>query len=128
MPYRVVSGVIGLFFFLQGLSWIIDPGAAAEALGMPLLEGIARSTQVGDFGAFFVSLGAMCLLGAIRSNAQWLQGGAMMLGSAAVIRTLAALVHGAEFATLFISIEVVMVGILLFVATRIESAKASPAS
>lgn len=124
MAYRVISGLIGVFFLLQGFNWLIDPAAAAEGLGMPLLDGIGRSTQIGDIGAFFIALGTMGLLGAIRSNAQWLQAGALLLGAAACMRTLAAVLHGAEFATVFISIEIVFSGVLLFVASRIEKAAA----
>ena len=75
MPLRVVAGILGIFFLLQGVNWILSPASAAEALGMPLLEGVGRSTQIGDAGGFFVALAAMILLGAYGSNGQWLRGG-----------------------------------------------------
>lgn len=122
MPLRVVSGVIGVFFLLQGINWILVPASAAEALGMPLLDGVARSSQIGDIGGFFVALAAMILLGAHGSNGQWLRGGALLLGAAAALRSLAWLAHGAPFASAFIGVEVVCTAVLLFVASRFENA------
>lgn len=122
MPLRIVSGTVGLFFLLQGGNWILAPASAAEALGMPLLEGVGRSTQIGDIGGFFIALGTMILLGASGSNGQWLRGGALMLGGVAVIRTLAALLHDAEFTALFIGVEVVCAGLLLAIASRFDRA------
>ena len=117
-PLRVVVGIVGVFFLLQGLGWLFAPANAAEGLGMPLLDGVARSTQIGDFAAFFVGLGTMILLGAVRQERTWLFAGAMLLGGAAIGRTLAALVHDAAFTTQFIAIEAVIAALLLFVATR----------
>ena len=121
MAPRIVAGIIGVFFALQTLNWIAQPKAAAESLGMPLLDGIGRSTQVGDQTAFFFALSTMVLLGAVRSNGQWLQGGALLLISAAVMRTLAWAVHGAAFAAPFIAIEVVFGGLLLFLSTKLDA-------
>ena len=36
---RIVAGLVGILFFLNGLQWIISPANIAESLGMPLLEG-----------------------------------------------------------------------------------------
>ena len=36
---RIVAGLIGMLFFLNGLQWIISPANVANSLGMPLLEG-----------------------------------------------------------------------------------------
>ncbi len=88
---------------------------------MPLLTGIARSTQLGDIGGFFIALGTMCLLGAYRSNAQWLRGGALMLGCVAVMRMLAWMVHDAALTVPFIAVEVVVAALLVFMASRIEA-------
>jgi hypothetical protein len=128
MGPRVVTGIIGAFFLLQGVNWLVNPAAAAEALGMPLLEGMARSTQMGDIGAFFIALGVMSLLGAYRSNAQWLHAAALLIGTTAVMRTLAWALQGAAFATMPIAVEVVCTAVLLFAASRFAAAGESPAS
>jgi hypothetical protein len=124
MALRVVAGIIGVFFLIQGINWIVIPAAAAEALGMPLLDGLGRSTQIGDTASFFLTLGTMSLLGAARSNPQWLRGGAMLLGWAAIARMLAWLLHDAAFAGIFIGVEIVFGTALLFVASRFSAASA----
>ena len=121
MALRVVAGIIGLFFLIQGINWIIIPGAAAEALGMPLLDGLGRSSQIGDMASFFLTLGTMSLLGAVRSNPLWLCGSAMLLGGAAIMRTLAWLLHDAAFAGIFIGVEIAAAAVLLFVASRFSA-------
>lgn len=115
---RGVVGIVGGLFLLQGLSWLVWPATAAEGLGMPLLDGVARSTQIGDFAAFFVGLGTMILLGTLRQERTWLLAGAMLLGGAAIGRTVAALLHSAAFATQFIVIEALIAALLLFAASR----------
>lgn len=118
MALRFVAGIFGVFYLIQGINWISRPAVAAEALGMPLLDGLGRSTQVGDMASFFLTLGTMSLLGALRSNPLWLRGAAMLLGYAAIMRTLAWLLHDAAFAEVFIGVEIVSAGALLLVASR----------
>jgi hypothetical protein len=122
MALRIVLGIVGLFFVVQAGQWIVAPAAAAEGLGMPLLDGVGRSTQIGDIGAFFLSLGILTLLGAYRSSPHWLRAAALLIGAVAVLRTLAWLLHGAPFTAVFIAVEVVVAGLLLFAAHRFETA------
>ena len=127
MVLRVIAGLIGALFLAQTVGWIMDPATAAEGLGMPLLDGLARSTQVGDFTSFFLAMGSMAMLGAIRSNGTWLRASAVLLGGAAVMRTLAWAVHDADLATEFIAIEAVTAIVLLAIAFRFDAAAtASP--
>lgn len=119
MIYRVIAGLIGAFMTITAISWIFDPSAAAASLGMPYLDGLARSTQLGDFTAFFVFIAVMCWLGALTKKGHYLQSAGLLLFLAAVFRTLAWAVYGADFATDFIAFEVVCAGLLAFSATRI---------
>ena len=61
MLYRIIPGLVAALLATTAISWLFDPAAAAAGLGMPYLEGIGRSTQVGDFSAFFVFLVVMCI-------------------------------------------------------------------
>lgn len=115
---RGVTIGLGLFFILQGAIWVADPGRAAAGLGMPLLDGLGRSTQVGDLSAFFLVGGATILAGSRRGRARLLYVPAGLVGVAAVMRTLAWALHGAAFAASFIAVEVVA-GALLLVAARV---------
>jgi hypothetical protein len=115
--WKIITQLLALLFLVQGLNWILDPASAAQGLGMPLLDGIGRSTQIGDFAAFFFATGTMIAMGTYPGQTQWLYGGAMLLGFAAVMRTVAALFHGADFAVFPISIEVAS-AVFLFLAVR----------
>ena len=118
---RGIAGLIGALFLIQTAGWILDPATAAEGLGMPLLDGLARSTQVGDLTSFFLALGVMSLLGALRENGTWLLASAGLLGGAAVMRTLAWAIHGADFATEFIAVEAVLAITLVVIAVRFDA-------
>jgi hypothetical protein len=117
---RLLVLLLGVGFLLQGFGWIIAPARAAESLGMPLLDGLGRSTQVGDFAAFFLAAGATMIVGSRSGHARLLVVPAGMLAAAAIVRTLAWLVHGAAFATTFIPVEVVAAVLLAIAAGRDE--------
>ena len=119
MIYRIIPGLVAALLATTAISWLFDPAAAAAGLGMPYLDGIARSTQVGDFSAFFVFLVIMCATGAITENGHYLRSASLLLLLTAVFRTSAWAFYGAELATTFIVAELVMAGLLFFSASRI---------
>lgn len=116
---RVLTTLLGLFFSVQGLGWLVDPASAAGALGMPLLDGLARSTQVGDFAAFFLVGGLTILVGSLPGRARVLYFPAALIGGAAVTRTLAWAFQGADFAALFIVVELITGALLVTAARRL---------
>ena len=74
---------------------------------MEYLEGIGRSTQIGDFSAFFIGVGIFCLFGSIFKNITFLISAVIILLSAAIMRIVAWQIYSADFATIFISVEVI---------------------
>ena len=116
---RIVVGLIGILFFLNGLQWIISPANVAESLGLPLLEGVGLSTQIGDLGSFFITVGAMTLIGAITTTRHWFYAPSMLLLVAALYRTLSTLLYGAPFVMSAIVVEVVVGLFLIFVSSKI---------
>ena len=122
---RAASGLFGLLFLVSAIRWIVDPAAAAEGLGMPLLEGVGRSTQIGDIGAFFALAAALILAGTLRENATLLRTAGLLLASAAVLRTIAWMAHGAPLATGFIIAEVLAAAVLLGTASQFSSSGSS---
>ena len=123
---RVISGLIGVFMLFSALRWIIDPTSAAAGLAMVLVEGpgettLGMNTQIGDFTSFFFTAGIMACIGAYRNEHVWLYGTISLLGSAAVFRTYAGLVHGADFLTTAIVFEVVMSLLLFLSVYKIKS-------
>jgi hypothetical protein len=113
---RVVTVLPGILFVVIGVGWIIDPASDAAGVGMPLLEGVARSTQIGDLGAFFLTMGLLILVGVTTLKRVWFYPPMMLLGLAATFRIIAWLVHGAALAGSMIAVEVI-VTTLLFVST-----------
>ena len=61
---RILTGLVGLLMAVITLGWLTDPSSAAANLGMPLLDGLGRSTQVGDFTAFFAAVAGFSLYAA----------------------------------------------------------------
>lgn len=117
-PLHIATLVLGIIFTLQGVGWLIMPARAAAGLGMPLLDGLARSTQIGDFAAFFLTAGFGILAGTRPGRAHLLYFPAALVGGAAVTRTLAWLLHGADFAAGFIAVELISAAVLVATARR----------
>ena len=117
---RVIAGLVGALFFLNGLQWIISPANVADSLGMPLLEGVGLSTQIGDLGSFFITVGAMTLIGAITTTRHWFYAPSMLLLVAALYRTLSTILYGAPFVMSAILVEVVVGLFLIFVGSKIS--------
>lgn len=115
----VVVGLLGLLFLLIGLRWLVDPTGAAGQLGMPLLDDVGRSTQIGDFAAFFLTLGVLILFALVTSQRIWYYPAAILLGIAAVVRVLAWAVHDATLALDLIAPEVIIAAVLLLAARRL---------
>jgi len=124
--FRIVAALPGLMLLLLGFRWVTDPAAAAEGLGMPLLEGAGRSTQIGDFGSFFLVGFLMVLMGVWTLRREWLLAPALLLGGAAVMRTVAFAVHDAPFATGSIVAEVIMAGMLVAAAIVLPNTPEEP--
>jgi hypothetical protein len=118
---RVVVALPAILFVFMGLRWVFAPAAIAPEFGMPLLEGLGLSTQVGDLGAFFVCGGLFVLIGLVTQKRTWLYAPAMLLGFTAVFRVLAYLLHDATFASTQILVEVVVTALLLFAASRLPA-------
>jgi hypothetical protein len=117
---RLVVTILGVVFALQGVGWLIAPARLAASLGMPLLDGLGRSTQVGDFAAFFLTAGITMLIGTRPGRARVLLFPAGLIGGAAVMRTLAWLLQGADFAFVFIAVEVATGAILYRAASQAD--------
>ena len=117
---RIVAGLLD-FFFLNGLQWIISPANVAASLGMPLLEGVGLSTQIGDLGSFFITVGAMTLIGAITTTRHWFYAPSMLLLVAACIEPFQLVLYGAPFVMSAIIVEVVVGLFLIFAGPRIAT-------
>ena len=113
MVARILSGIVGLFMLWTCLGWLMDPATAAAGLAMPLLEGMGGNTQIGDFTSFFFTAGLFACIGAYKAEYTRRYASISLLGSAAIFRSLAVVLHGSEPLTQAIIAEIVMVGFLI---------------
>jgi hypothetical protein len=116
---RVLAYLVSLLLLSIAVTWMIDPSKAAGDLGMPLLDGVGRSTQVGDLAAFFAVAGIFGLWGLISKNRFLLYAPAALVGFAALFRTLAFLLHDAALATQ-IGPEIVMLVIYILASRKLQ--------
>ena len=117
---RLVAGLLGTLFLINGLQWIIAPANIAAQLGMPLLEGVGLSTQIGDMGSFFITVGAMTLIGALSQTRHWFYAPSMLLLVAALFRILSTAIYGAPFVLPAIVVEISVGLFLIFAGSRIS--------
>jgi fatty acid desaturase len=118
---RALVALPGIFFVVMGLRWLVDPAGAAGDMDMELLDGIGRSTQIGDLATFFLAVGMMILVGLITSQRRWFHVPALMLLGTAIFRVLAWLLHDAALAGQLIALELVVACLLLFAASRLTA-------
>jgi hypothetical protein len=114
---RVLAYLVSLLLLVTAAGWMLDPAGAADNLGMPLLEGIGRSSQVGDMTAFFAVAGIFGFWGLIANNRYLLYAPAALVGLAALFRTLAWLLHDAALAEMIVP-EIVMLVIYLLASRK----------
>jgi hypothetical protein len=119
---RVLIALPAILFVVLGIRWFVDPTSAAAALGMHLMDGVGRSSQIGDVGALFLSMGIMMLVALITGRRSWFQAPALMLALVALFRVMAWLSHDAALSLDMIVVELVVAGMLLFASTRLSQA------
>ena len=121
---KVLVVLPAIFFIVMGLRWAVDPAGAAAALGMTLMEGVGRSSQMADVGTFFLAMGMLMLVAVITAQRSWFHVPALILFCAAIFRIVAWLFHDAALAADMIAVEVVVGVLLLVAAARLSTGEA----
>ena len=116
---RIFLVLPAIGFLVTGLRFAVAPAGAAKGLAMPLLDGAARSSQVGDVGALFLGMGLMILTALVTLERTWFIAPAILLLLVAVLRVLAWLFHGAALMIPMIVPEIVIGGLLLLSSTKL---------
>ncbi|MGY8883876.1 MAG: hypothetical protein ACKVKD_10385 [Pseudomonadales bacterium] len=116
---RIIIAIPAIIFVMTGIGYILDPANTAAQFGMPLLEGLGRSTQIGTLAAFFFTAGFCVLLATTTGNRFWYYPAAMLTGLTAIFRVIAWLLHDATLATDQILPEVVFTFLFLYAANRL---------
>jgi hypothetical protein len=116
---RIIIAIPAIIFVMTGIGYILDPANTAAQFGMPLLEGLGRSTQIGTLAAFFFTAGFCVLLATTTGNRFWYYPAAMLTGLTATFRVIAWLLHDATLSTDQILPEVVFTFLFLYAANRL---------
>ena len=116
---RIFLVLPAIGFLVTGLRFAVAPAGAAKGLAMPLLDGAARSSQIGDVGALFLGMGLMILTALMTLERTWFVAPAILLLLVAVLRVLAWLFHGAALMMPMIVPEIVIGGLLLLASTKL---------
>ena len=120
---RVVLALPAIGFVVTGLRFAVSPAGAAKGLEMPLLDGAARSSQIGDVGALFLGMGLMILTALATLKREWFIAPAILLELVATLRVLAWLFHDAALLMQMIIPEVVIASLLVLASTKLPEAE-----
>jgi hypothetical protein len=104
---KVVVALLAVIFASFGLRWLVAPEGVAAEFGMTMMEGLGLSSQIGDLGAFFLSLAIFILLALTSGRRFWYYPPIILLGLTAVMRTMAWMFHGASLAVDMIAAEII---------------------
>jgi len=117
---RITSIAIGVLSFATAMQFAFIPARVADRLGMPVLEGTGASTQLGDIGALFLAVAVFVGLAQRPGQARLLLVPAILVGCAAVMRTLVFLAGHAPLPPQYILPELVMPALLVAAARARE--------
>jgi len=104
---KIVVALLAVVFAAIGLRWLVAPEGVAAEFGMTLMEGLGLSSQIGDLGAFFLSLAIFILLALTSGRRSWYYPAIILLGLTAIMRTMAWMFHGASLALDMIAVEII---------------------
>jgi len=69
---NILSGILGIVLTIIAIRWILLPEESANSLGMILLDGSGRNTQIRDFTSIFASTAIFCFLSIATKQFQWI--------------------------------------------------------
>ncbi|MDC0546847.1 hypothetical protein OAO59_02230 [Gammaproteobacteria bacterium] len=69
---NILSGILALVLTIIAIRWILLPEESANSLGMILLDGSGRNTQIRDFTSIFASTAIFCFLSIATKQFQWI--------------------------------------------------------
>ena len=90
-----LSGILGVVLAIIALRWILSPEDSANSLGMVLLDGAGRNTQIRDFTALFASTSIFCFISITTRQYQWIFSSGIVFLLIALISVLASQLHDA---------------------------------
>ncbi|MDA7642638.1 hypothetical protein N8800_01915 [Gammaproteobacteria bacterium] len=95
---NILSGILGLVLTIIAIRWILLPEESANSLGMILLDGSGRNTQIRDFTSIFASTAIFCFLSITTKQFQWIFSSGIIFSIIAIISIVASQLHEAPIA------------------------------
>ena len=92
---NILSGILGIVLTIIAIRWILLPEESAISLGMILLDGSGRNTQIRDFTAIFASTAIFCFLSIATKQFQWIFSSGIIFSIIAIISVVASQLHDA---------------------------------
>ena len=77
---QFLAALPGVIMLRNAVGLLVTPTHVLDDLGMPMLNGLARNTELSDLTAFFLAATGFIFYGAIQSAPSWLYASAWMLG------------------------------------------------
>ncbi|MDB2480467.1 hypothetical protein N9X17_04175 [Porticoccaceae bacterium] len=116
---KIVVALLALIFASIGFRWLVAPEGVAAEFGMTLMQGLGLSSQIGDLGAFFLSLAIFILLALTTGRRTWYYPPIILLGLTAIMRTMAWMFHDASLAVDMIAVEIIACVVLYLGSLRL---------
>lgn len=116
---KIVVALLALVFASIGFRWLVAPEGVAAEFGMTLMQGLGLSSQIGDLGAFFLSLAIFILLALTSGRRTWYYPPIILLGLTAIMRTMAWMFHDASLAVDMIAVEIIACVVLYLGSLRL---------
>ena len=92
---NILSGILGIVLTIIAIRWILLPEESANSLGMILLDGSGRNTQIRDFTSIFASTAIFCSLSIATKQFQWIFSSGIIFSIIAIISVVASQLHDA---------------------------------
>ncbi len=77
---QILLFLLGALLLFMGMQWATVPATIAENTGVLLVEGVGRSSLIGDLGAYFVATGLIMMLGLFTKQRIWFYSSAIVIG------------------------------------------------
>ena len=117
-----LSGILGLVLAIIAIRWVLSPEDSANALGMVLLDGAGRNTQIRDFTALFASTSFFCFLSIATKQYQWIFSSGIIFSFIVLTSFLASQLHDAPITYSFLLAEIIF-AVMAFISAFIYKIK-----
>ena len=92
---NILSGILGIVLTIIAIRWILLPEESANSLGMILLDGSGRNTQIRDFTSIFASTAIFCFLSIATKQFQWIFSSGIIFSIISIMSIVASQLHEA---------------------------------